>query len=164
MTKVCEFCGKRFEAIRPTKRFCSKSCVNRHLRTGCKTIEEARKRPRVTFEIVCVFCGKKFTAKNHYAKYCSRLCYLRGYKSGYGCLAEFEAAQRKRKELSRQRVQKYGITDAEKLEVIKAQDCGSREKLWRASQKWSVAQRLFAQRRWEERFMVSPLERGHRES
>ena len=32
----CEFCGKEFEKVRATKRFCSRICKNRQARKDCK--------------------------------------------------------------------------------------------------------------------------------
>ena len=62
-TKICETCGKTFEAHDLREKYCSKICRNRH------------KHPLVPLlDKVCVFCGKAFKTHNSTARCCSKLC------------------------------------------------------------------------------------------
>lgn len=63
--KVCECCGKEFEAKRSDSKTCSSKCrVKLH-----RSIKKAAK-PKVKCEI----CGKDFTQKHGHQKYCSDEC------------------------------------------------------------------------------------------
>lgn len=68
-TRVCEYCGERYEAGRSAQRYCSKRCNNRSAEARMGTTEL---RP-----IQCASCGGEFQSKRSNARFCCRECALR---------------------------------------------------------------------------------------
>ena len=139
MTKVCETCGKEFEAHDARAKYCSKLCKDRHYR------------PLVPLhDNVCVFCGKHFKTKMPSAKCCSNTCCDR-HRRGWASLEQFNAAhQAKRADYNNQRERdRNGLTLAQIQEVIDAQD-GDPSQLWKRSQSWTAAQRKYAKDRYQQ--------------
>lgn len=68
---VCDECGEEFtpHARRDDRRFCSRTCANRH---WAKTSRATRAAP--VRELQCAQCGETFTAKRSDAKYCGPAC------------------------------------------------------------------------------------------
>ena len=60
MINKCVICGKEFEAVRSTKKYCSNECMNaaRRKRNGQKDVIK---------EKVCPICGKSFSPKTSMA-------------------------------------------------------------------------------------------------
>ena len=62
MTNICTVCGKEFEAIKSTKKYCSDACMYQARKqrnqerkiTGISGLKEKK----------CPICGKTFTPKN----------------------------------------------------------------------------------------------------
>ncbi len=65
-TLTCECCGKPFESMRSSTRFCGHNCRAKHYRQQ-KTEERSR-------ECACENCGKTFTTTRIDVKYCCEEC------------------------------------------------------------------------------------------
>lgn len=85
MINKCIVCGKEFEAIKSTKKYCSRSCEN-------KMAIQRRKERQLAFqqginydEKTCLICGNKFTPKDKNAN--QRTCC-------YECMPEGTQLQR----------------------------------------------------------------------
>lgn len=80
MLKICENCGKEYEAKTNRSRFCSGACYTSNF---CKTHSNA----------ICAFCGKPFWSKGSSNLCCSEECgkrysHKRGIQSYWKCIEE----------------------------------------------------------------------------
>ena len=66
MINICVVCGKEFEAIKTTKKYCSKNCENemRRIKYAQKSKESSNKSKinKMAFK-QCLLCGKNFQPK-----------------------------------------------------------------------------------------------------
>lgn len=72
MINICEVCGKKFEAIRSTKKYCSNDCMNAARRKKWAERDVEEKINRLMPEKQCPICGEYFRPKNAAAN--QRLC------------------------------------------------------------------------------------------
>jgi len=152
--KTCVVCGKTFTTTNSRLVTCSDECRLAH-----KLHKDTQKRPR---EIrTCAWCGKPFSARvDLKTKCCSLSCAVRLIRNGSPeQLAARQKAKReaalaraaaKQAEREARRKKYGGFTDAQAMEVIRAQD-GDPAKLYRLSQGWTDKQRKFAKDRYMER-------------
>lgn len=74
--KKCEICGKAFQPMRKTQKYCSQEC--RHAADLAKKREKygptflSLSESERTYQ--CLVCGKSFIAKQPQQKYCSKSC------------------------------------------------------------------------------------------
>lgn len=72
MIKICEVCGKEFDAKKPTTKTCSTKCVRVLQAAGAEKALE-----KLVNEIrVCPYCGKEFNPRHNRQKYCSSECQM----------------------------------------------------------------------------------------
>lgn len=69
MINKCVVCGKDFEAIKSTKKYCSNDCLNAMRR---KKHAEAKINPKISKEKICPICNNSFTPKTPAAS--QRMC------------------------------------------------------------------------------------------
>lgn len=73
MIKTCEFCGKKFEASRKDRRYCSRKCLNQkmisHRREEAAAVDREWKK-----EKPCKICGKLFMPRIANQLCCSSAC------------------------------------------------------------------------------------------
>lgn len=62
MINICVICGKEFEAIKSTKKYCSNACMNQARRERWKNKQHTTDSQMP--EKVCLICGKIFRPKN----------------------------------------------------------------------------------------------------
>ena len=60
MIKICQYCGKEFEATREERKFCSRKCCE--------------KKKKKWYDHVCEYCGKSFKSKKAGHRFCSKQC------------------------------------------------------------------------------------------
>ena len=69
MINKCIVCGKDFEAIKSTKKYCSNDCLNTMRR---KKHAEAKTNSKANKEKICPICGNSFIPKTPSAN--QRIC------------------------------------------------------------------------------------------
>ena len=67
----CKFCGKEFEAIRRSAKYCGESCRNK---------ATYRRNHQREIQRTCEICGKEFQTTKGYQKYCSKECSEQAWK------------------------------------------------------------------------------------
>jgi hypothetical protein len=72
MLVKCVVCGKEFEAIRSTKKYCSQECINASRREKWANREKIKKQSKLMPEKECPICGQKFRPKTPAAN--QRMC------------------------------------------------------------------------------------------
>lgn len=60
---ICVVCGKEFEAIKTTKKYCSQDCINKMRRIKYANREKENKEPKLLNEKKCLLCGALFRPK-----------------------------------------------------------------------------------------------------
>ena len=89
--KVCPVCGKSFETMNRTQKYCCAACSRKAQRKKSVSIPESRQ---------CTICGQTFLPKRGgREKFCSEACqrrdaYLRGYVARFGGNIDDETAAR----------------------------------------------------------------------
>lgn len=80
MINKCIMCGNSFEAIKSTKKYCSKKCANQMAAIRKKERKIAEKQGINYYEKKCLICGKPFTPKNKNAnqRTCCYICMPEG--------------------------------------------------------------------------------------
>lgn len=63
MNKICELCGKEFNASNSKRRFCSRQCK-----------VDANIKPVEQYQFMCKVCGLEFTTHYRHQKYCGDKC------------------------------------------------------------------------------------------
>ena len=61
---ICIVCGKEFEAIKTTKKYCSQECSNAMRRKKYAEKEKVKKEPKQMAEKKCLLCEKIFRPKS----------------------------------------------------------------------------------------------------
>jgi len=97
-------------------------------------------------ECVCEICGAKFTTARKVQHTCGA-SECKAELQRRNMRAKYSPAKRSDRNVS-EKLRKHGITEADAVAVIAAQDSGDRERLWKESQAWSTAQRKFAKKRY----------------
>lgn len=64
MINICVVCGQPFEAIRSTKKYCSKECMNAMRRQKWAARPTNKKEPQQMQEKICLICGNTFRPKD----------------------------------------------------------------------------------------------------
>lgn len=125
MLKECVVCGREFEAILPTAKYCSPKC--KHRAHNEKKREARIERGEAKSPSTCVICGKPLTGKWRRA-YCSDACRDVAKKRQ---MAEINAARRedykalqqakkaKREAAARAKVEAKGRLDAKIREAVR---------------------------------------------
>lgn len=72
ITVQCVICGKIFNSLRTTKKYCSKECENASRRLKWKNRKKVDREQKLMPEKVCLLCGSIFRPKNKSAN--SRSC------------------------------------------------------------------------------------------
>ena len=73
VTVICSVCGKEFESLKSTKKYCSKECENAARRQRYQLAKENGLDPhKKGMQRKCLICGKDFTPKTASAN--QRLC------------------------------------------------------------------------------------------
>jgi len=97
-------------------------------------------------ELVCEICGKTFETARKVQHTCGEAECLAELQRR-NMRAKYSPSKRAERHVS-EKLRKHGITEAEAVAVIAAQDSGDRERLWKESQAWSPEQRKFAKKRY----------------
>lgn len=63
MIVKCVACGKEFEAIKSTKKYCSNDCMNTQRRIRYANRDKVEKEAKIMPEKNCLICGKAFRPK-----------------------------------------------------------------------------------------------------